>query len=251
MLEDSFSDNMRQAKVVMRYELKKYFRGKRIAIFAVLMGFVLLMLTALPYLFGDGLSSDPNELAFSYTSALQILIVVLAALFISGAIVSEFEDRTALMLFTKPMKKWSVFLGKLVSACAIGFMFVTVYYAVIAGVSLIVTGSVASSMLTSIGLALAYTVGTAGVAVLISSMVKKTSTAAVLTFVLLFMIFMMISQIMTANSIDPWFMLDVAGNGINDSLTQSAAYGKSAAVMLVWGLVTSAAGYVLFRRRGL
>ncbi|MCL2032873.1 MAG: ABC transporter permease [Methanomassiliicoccaceae archaeon] len=252
MLEDSFSDNLRQTGVVLKYELKKYFRGKKMAIFAIIMLLVLLLNTVPPYLFGDGLNKDPLILAYSYASSMQLLVLLMATLFVSGTIVSEFEERTALVLFTKPLRKWSIFVGKVSVACMAGFMFILVYYAVTAAISLIVTGSVTSSLLTSLGLALTYMIGTAGVAVLISSMVKKSGTAAVLTFVTLLMIMMLTSGILSENSIDPWFMLDTAGYDIDGCLPDNDLnIGRSAGVMLVWGLVTGAAGYLIFRRREL
>lgn len=249
MLEDSFTDNLRQAKVMMKYEFKKYFSGKKIAIFGVLMGLVLLLNIALPYLLEGGLGNDPDQLAYSMLSFIGLLILISATLFVSGTIVSEFEERTALVLFTKPIKKWSIFAGKVSAACILGFAFVLIYYAVVAVVSLIATGAISSALPISLGLALTYVIGTSGVAVLISSVVKKSSTAAILTFVVLLIFFTMITGILSM-SLDPWFMLDEASNGILTCLSDEVCNApRSAAVMLVWGMVTGLIGYAAFRNR--
>ena len=250
MAEDSFSDNLRQTGVIMKYEIRKYFRGKKIMLFSALLVLVLVFLTVTPYISGEGMSSDPAEVWYSYMSWVQFIVLLLATLFVSGAIVSEFEDRTALILLTKPVRRWSVFLGKVAAALAVGSAFVLVFYAATAAVSLAATGSVASSMLTSLGLALAYTAGTAGVAVLISSAASKFSVAAILTFAALLMVSILISHVLSEASIDPWFMLDVAGGHINDCLrVDGLRVWRDAAVMLVWGLTAGAAGYLVFRRR--
>ncbi len=252
MLEDSFSDNIRQTKVIIKYEFKKYFEGKRIIIFGVLMALVLSLSIALPYIFGDGLSDDPTILAYSMIGMISLLILVSATLFASGTIVSEFEERTALVLFTKPLKKWSIYLGKVFTACVLGILFMLVYYGVVAVVSMIVTGSIATNLLLSLGLALAYVIGTTGVAVLISSVVKKSSTAAILTFISLLLLLTIISSILTVNSIEPWFMLDEASMSITNCLSNESYDAlRSGSVMVIWGLVTGAIGYLAFRRREL
>ncbi|MCL2149141.1 MAG: ABC transporter permease [Methanomassiliicoccaceae archaeon] len=252
MLEDKFPDNLRQAGVVAKYELKKYLRGKKMAIFAAIMALVLALITVSPYLSGEGLPGDPVQLAYPYASAMQLLVLLIATLFASGAVVSEFEDRTALVLFTKPLRKWSIFAGKAFIACIAGFAFVLAYYAFIAAASLAAAGSVAPHLLDSLCLALAYTAGTAGVALLISSLVKKSGTAAILTFMTLLVFMLLVSGILMENSVDPWFMLDRAGACINDCLLNGdISVARESGVMLAWGLATGAAGYAVFRGREL
>ncbi|MDR0509190.1 MAG: ABC transporter permease [Candidatus Methanoplasma sp.] len=251
MTEDCFSDNIRQTRVVMKYEFKKYSRGKMLIIFAMLMGLVLVMSTALTWLDG-GFDNGSADLAFSYASSLQFLILLGATLLVSGTIVSEFEDRTALALFTKPIKKWSIYFGKFFIACIVGFMFVFIYYAIMAAICLAATGSLPSTILVSMGLALAFMFGMAGLAIMFSSMAKKFSIAAILTFASVLMVAQLISSMLYANAIDPWFMIDIAGASINGSiLGADSMLWRDTAVMLVWGLVACAAGYITFRRRGL
>ena len=99
---------------------------------------------------------------------------------------------------------------------------------------------------------MAYTLGASGIAVLISSVVKKSSVAAILTFVTLMLLLTIVSSILSGNSIDTWFMLDVAGTNINASFTPGYYdAARDAAVMSAWGLAAGAAGYLLFRRREL
>lgn len=250
MLEDSFSDNIRQTKVIMKYELRKHLEGKKIILFGMLMALLLALNIILPYILGDGLNKDPTELAYSFVTFASLLILISATLFASGTIVSEFEERTALILFTKPLRKWSIFLGKFVSACLLGIMFMLIYYAVVVAVSFAVTGTIATNLLLSLGLAILYVIATTGIAVLISSAVKKASTAAILTFVMLLMIFALISMLLDANSIDPWFMVNQAELTISSCLSGEDFNAlASAAVMVVWGAATGVVGYTAFKRR--
>lgn len=249
-MEDVFRDNFRQTRIITKYESRKYLEGKKILLYGALMALVLGMLIVLPYVFGDGLSTDPDALASYFMSAVPFMILLSATLFASGAIVSEFEDRTGLFLFTKPIKKWSIYIGKGTAACLLGFAFVAIYYVVVAAVSFIVTGSLTSEFLVSFMLALLYTFATTGVAVMLSSMVKKSSTAAILTFVMLLMIFTIISTVLSMNSIETWFMLDEASTAMADCITNPSFDSmRSGAVMLVWGAITGVLGFLIFRKR--
>ena len=251
MTEDCFSDNLRQTRVVMKYEFKKYSRGKMLIIFAILMGLFLALSTAIAWWDG-AFDSGSADVAFSYASSLQFLILLGATLLVSGTIASEFEDRTALALFTKPIKKWSIYFGKFSIACLVGFMFVFVYYAIMAAICLVTTGSLPSTILVSMGLAMAFMFGVAGLAVMFSSMTKKFSIAAIITFASVLMVAQMISAMLSSNAIDPWFMIDIAGGSINGSiLGAESMLWRDVAVMLAWGSAACAAGYLMFRRKEL
>jgi ABC-2 type transport system permease protein len=176
------------------------------------------------------------------------LVLLAATLFTSGTISSEFEERTALILFTKPLRKWSIFLGKFLASYILGLIFMAVYYLVVAVVSLAVTGTVASELAMSMALSIAYLVGVNGLAILISSVSKKSSTAAILTFVTLLLIISIITNVLDMYNVDTWFMLDNAADHIYSCMTGESGSGTAAAVMLIWG-ITLFAGYSIFKKR--
>lgn len=256
MVNDTISDDLRQAYVVMKNEFTKTIRGRKILLFVGLIALILVLMTFMPYVFGDGLSSDPAEAVSMYLYFASFVVLLAAALFASGLIVSEYEERTALILFTKPVKKWSMFLGKFISAFALSVGFMLIYYGVTALVSLVVTGSVDVALFTSLGLAILYSFAACGVAILISAVMKKSSISTLLAFVVLLMILPMMSMLMST-SFDPWWMLDQAGNALAGvlppseyitSMTSSEIW-RAAGVMVGWGAVTSIIAYFLFKRR--
>jgi ABC-2 type transport system permease protein len=153
--------------------------------------------------------------------SMNILIILAATLFASVAIVSEFEERTALILFTRPIKKTSIFLGKILGCIILETVMIAVFYAGMAVVSLIVAGSLPSELLVSFGIAFLFIVAASGVAIFISSIMKKGSTCAILAFVFLLLILPIISSVISqSTSIDPWFMLDKASDAISTSIPE-------------------------------
>lgn len=253
-------DDFRQSYVVMKNEFIKFVRGKKILLFAGIIVLVLALLTVMPYVFGDGLSKDSAELVSTYIMFSSFIVLLSAALFASSAIVSEYEERTALVLFTKPLNKWSIFLGKYAASAVMGIAFIAFYYLVTAVISLAVTGGVVGALFTSLGLAILYTLAACGVAMLISSVMKRSSVSTLLAFVLLLMLLPMMSLLM-GTSVDVWWMLDQAGNAISGVLPSTGFDGeliaamtsseilRSAGVMVGWAAVSSVIAYILFRRR--
>jgi len=214
-------DDFRQSYVVAKNEIRKFVRGKRFTIYAVLTTVVFALITFLPYLFGGDLGDTPGEVIANYVSIVDLLIILAATLFASVAIVSEFEERTALILFTRPIKKTSIFVGKVVGCIVLETVMIVLFYLGMAVASLAVAGSVSADLFVSLGVAFLFVVAVSGVAIFISSVMKKGSTTAILTFVLLLLILPIISSVISGStSVEPWFMLDQASNAIQTSIPE-------------------------------
>ena len=55
-MDNPVLESVRQAYVVMKNEIKKYFSGKRMLLFLVLLAIVLVILTSAPFLIGSDFS---------------------------------------------------------------------------------------------------------------------------------------------------------------------------------------------------
>ena len=265
MAENVIKDMTKKSFVVTKNEIKKYLRGKKILIISGIIILVLALTTILPYAIGDGLSDQPLVLAHDYMMLMDFIIAVIAILFAATTIVSEFEERTALITFTKPIRRSSIFLGKFVATSLIGALFVIIYFMAVALISLCVTGEIASELFTSMGLALLYMMGVTGVALLLSSVMKKSSNATLIAFVVLIVILPIITHSIVAalgdvimvgeqiTGIDygsVWWMLDVAGYDIGGVLEGADVNVlTSAGVMVAWCTIATILSYILFRRR--
>ena len=69
-------------------------------------------------------------------------------------------------------------------------------------------------MFVSFGLACAYAFGTIGIAMLVSSIMKKGSTSTIITFVILAVIITALSMVLNAANVNSSWMIDQAANSI-------------------------------------
>lgn len=266
---------MVQTYVVARNEVTKFLRSRKLMLYIALVALIVILMTFLPYLLGDGLEGSAGDVFSGYISYVSLLVLLGATLFASYTIVSEFEERTALILFTRPLRKTSIFLGKFAACFVLEAAIVIVYYLLAAVIAWAVSGDLVSSFLPSMAMSIAYVFATTGIAMLISSFMKKGGTSAVLTFITILLILPVITGVVSAAGFDTWFMLDGAAGSITTSIPEYVASSnemlielgqhlgmdmsgmmvraadcvQSGAVMLVWGAVTTAAAYLLFSRR--
>lgn len=185
----------------------------------------------------------------------------------------EFEHRTGYLLFPQPVTRTSIFVGKLLAALGLASLTVGTYYAIMAGATLGVKGTLPVEVAYSFLLAILYTTAALGVAFLLSSALKTTTVASVLTFALLFFVLSIVSTILSIASVRPDGNLAFAGQTIANilagpypssypgdtpggrpggrpGLTQySPAVGTSIAVMAAWALVSCGVALALYRRR--
>lgn len=231
-----------------------------------LMALIIILLTAVPPLLGYDLPSNDKDFITQYISFVDMLIVIAVTIFASGALVAEFEERTGFLLFPRPIKRTTIFAGKFLASFLVCAASISAYYLVSALLSWIFTGSVYFEIVYSFILALLYIIAVSGFAFLLSAVLQKGSTAAILTFATIFLIMPMIQVVMIFVKADPFFLLSFAGgavsNVIDGAVTQVIDMGSgmslnifypqadvSAMVMLVWAAVTSALSMWFFNRR--
>ncbi|NLL95021.1 MAG: ABC transporter permease subunit [Thermoplasmatales archaeon] len=273
MMAAGIMDDLRQAFVVAKNEMFKYVRGRKALILAVLILAVWGLATALPYIYGDGLEGSKDSLSM-YLGSAWIVIIIIVAMFSSGTIVSEFEDRTALVLFTRPIRKGSIFLGKFIAAYVFGLVAIMIYIALSIVTVLVATGGLPAYIPVAMMFVVVTVFAATGVAMLISSVFKRSSTAAIITFFMLFLITNLISSTLVMMETDPWYMVEIPAMNIYRSLEYGLEFAsswsesqeimpgvfmpifqpaydvaRSVAVALAWGLVGLVSSFLLFARK--
>ena len=179
-------EDLRQALIVSRYEALKFLSGYKLLIFGIIMITSLLLLSIANIIFMD--NPTVNSVYSSFISFVSLLALLGATLFTSTTLSSEFEERTALVLFTKPIKKSSIFLGKILIAFALNVAIFAIYYIVTTLVGLIITHDISIDLLASFGYLVTYIFTLTGIAVMFSSLMKKSSSASILTFVFVLLV---------------------------------------------------------------
>ena len=258
-----FTDDIRQAYVVAKNEIKKFMVGKKIILFGLLVIALELLNLAVPLIWGDGFTCG-EDCAVTLLGNNVLFIVIAAILFTATSIVSEFEEHTALVLFTKPIKKWSIYFGKLLASVVIMMAFVSVLY-IYTIIACVGTTEIPSGILPSFGLAACGVIATSGLAIMLSSIFKKGSTASIMTLVLYLLILNIVGALIaTYTDIGTWWMLNEAMPDIVNSIGEihvisiddyyftyvsESDLWRSAGAMLAWGAVTSIVGFFLFKRK--
>jgi ABC-2 type transport system permease protein len=265
---------MTQILTVTRYDIFKHLRSRRLIAIFIIEAAILAVMLALPALLGQPYPEDPADfvqsvLIFTFTN---ILIILAATMFAGDSICSEFQNRTGYLVFPNPIKKSSVYLGKFLSTALIVTLVVSIWYwvAIIAGAAM--TGDVSSLALESYGLAVLYALAASSVGFLISSILKGSTGALVLTFFLLFMIFPLVDSVGTLGGIEPVPSITYQAGAIDAVLTTPypenwveyanetiglpfniyffyPSVASSAVVMVIYIAVCNLAGLILFKRR--
>lgn len=205
-------DDIRQSWIVAKNEMIKSFRGKKFLASLFLILLVFALITIVPFITGKGWADQSmGDMLQAYLSYVNMFVVLIVGLIGSVAIVSEYEERTALILFTRPIKKTTVFLGKFVSSVIVAFLLVLVYYAGVSIMTLIYEGAVSEDMLQSLCMCFMYLFAATGISFVFSSLLKKTSVCIIFTILAIMVVIPVISMMITG---DTWYMLDSAGNSI-------------------------------------
>ena len=253
-----------QVYVVASYEIRKYFRGRRLLGVLVLVGLIVGLILGLPPALGLPYASTPNAFVTTFASFTTLLVVLGGVLFAADALVSEHEKRTGYFLFPNPVRREVLVLGKITASLLVSAAVITLYY----GAAALAAFAITRSMTWDVGLSyvytLAYMTSVVGVAYVVSAFLKSTVAATVLTFFLFTLIFGIIGGILPLAQVDPWFIPTSASGIITDVLGGSSPGGPgggfggfvadpatSLGVFAAYAVAGTALAIVFFRRREL
>ncbi|MBM4237391.1 MAG: ABC transporter permease [Euryarchaeota archaeon] len=206
--------DLNQVITVTRYEILKHLRSKRLfGIFALELLLIAVIMVVPPAL-GRDYPSDPAEFSQLFTQGVWILIIVGATLFSGDALVAEFQGRTGYLIFPNPVRRRVIFAGKFFASIGIVAVALGAYYGVSSILVFAVVGSLSNLTLSSFGLALLFSVAACSIGFLISSVMKGSTGALVLTFATFFPILMILDNILTFARVKPDFSINFAAGAI-------------------------------------
>ncbi len=200
-------------KVVTRYEFLKHLRRKRLY---VILGLTLIaelaVIIGLPTL-GEGYPDDIMRMAalLSFGAALTSL----GAVFFAGdAIAGEFEGKTGYILFTNPVRRSTLVMGKYL-ACYIAVILLTLFVHVIICISLLaIYRHIPIETAESFGLWVLYAGSVLSVTFFFSSVSKGAMGATVITLVFIMVISGVIEGVLMMAGQPTWFLLSTAGDAV-------------------------------------
>jgi ABC-2 type transport system permease protein len=259
--------DLEQVMIATRYEMEKHFQSRAfIGIVGMILAILTLVTIVTPAL-GLQFPTDAAEFFLGYLDLISIIVLISAVAFASGALSSEFEKRTGLLMFPQPVKRTTYLLGKYLSSIIMTGIALGIYYGIVSLLSLAIAGSVPGAAMISFGFAMLYASAVCAVAFLFSA-ILKTNTASIVATVLTFLMVMtLISSLLSMSGVDPFFMASNAGGVISYSLqnpypvTHTVTMGDmssttfvpsqsgAALVLLAYVVVSLVIASMMFRRK--
>ncbi len=266
--------SVKQTLVIAKNAMVKFAASRKLYKYVAVAAAFLCVMTLFPRILGSSLAETGwtadylfsflyvdfmgGAIGFGAFGNVQLLALIAAAMFGSKVLSTEFQDRTGLILFTRPVRRVSIFVGKLI-ACLIveGAVIVAYYLAAVLILHLAVGGAV-SSFLPSLAMALAYMFACTGFAMLFSALFKKGRSSEIFAILVVLLLFPATGWLLGVYGMESWFMLDRAADAVAQTLPGYAEYMGTALmtdvtepglIMLGWGALTCLLAYVVFARR--
>ncbi len=208
------TNDFQQIYVVVKNELIKSVRGKKFIISLLIVLIVFMLITGLQMMLGTWSEMDDNvgRWVDTYFELFPLVITLVVALLSSIAIVSEFEERTALILFTRPIRRTSIFIGKIASCVILEAFIILIYYLLASIVGFIKLGSVPADIIVSYAISVMYVFAASGIAFVISAFFKKGSVCTIISLLILLVVMPIISMMVASDGGENWYMIDQAAD---------------------------------------
>lgn len=205
--------NLDKLGIVIRYEFLKHIRRARLyIIFGIALFVEALVLILVPVL-ADGFPKDVKTMAALLTVG-PSLAAIGAVFFAGDAIAGEYESKTGFLLFTNPIKRETLWIGKYLA----GFLSVTllmIFTYIIIAVSLLVIYQEAPwQMFESLGLALYYATAVLSTTFLFSAISRGSMGATIMTLLFVLVICSILESVLAFTGNPYWFVLSAGGDSI-------------------------------------
>jgi ABC-type transport system involved in multi-copper enzyme maturation permease subunit len=208
----------------------------------------------------------------SFIGFVSILIIVCVTFFAADSLVGEFQNKTGYLLFPNAVKRGTLFVGKFAASMTMGILVIGIFYGVIAVLSAISAGGIDDDYLLSFLFAAEYMFAATAIAYFISSLLKGTTGAIVLTFFMLFMIIPIVDAmsmvsgvkiegsvtfaagVITSILVDPYPVDTTSTLGADMGVEFHQFYPTpetAALVMLIYAIMGCVLSMVLFKRKQL
>lgn len=209
---------------------------------------------------------DFNSLFLGFVT---ILVIICATLFAGDALVGEFQNRTGYLIFPNPLKREVLFLGKFCASMTAGTLVVVLFYVGLALLSFLTVHGIDDDFLASMLFAVEFLLATTAVGYFISSILKGSTGAIVLTFFLFVIILPIVDGVSSFAGVKIESSVTFAANVITYIVldpypvdTSVEAFGftiysyypsvsSAAIVMMVYTVVAMALSLIMFKRKQL
>ena len=220
---------LEKLRIVTGYEFLKHIRRRRLYIILGLMLVSELLVLILVPVLGDGYPD--NVIVMAALLTIGPAMATFGAIFFAGdAIAGEFENKTGFILFTNPVGRMTLVMGKYLACYAAVMLLVILGYVILCISLLAIYGDVPFETLGSFGLCLLYVASVLSVTFFFSSVSKGAMGATVITLVFIMVISGIVESVLGFTGNPYWFLISAGG----DSMTM--IYGDMELIMTGLGL---------------
>ena len=205
---------LEKLRIVAGYEFLKHIRRKRLYVVLGLTFIAELAVLILIPVLGDGYPD--NVMVMAALLSVGPSLATIGAIFFAGdAIAGEFENKTGYILFTNPVRRITLVIGKYLACYASVILLILLGYVIVCISLLAIYGSIPIETLSSFGLCLLYAGSVLSVTFFFSSISKGAMGATVITLVFIMVISGIIDGILMMTGQPHWFMLSTNGDTIS------------------------------------
>lgn len=206
-------NDMEKLGIVIKYEFLKHIRRKRLyIIMAVALLTEALVLILIPALQG-GYPKSVMVMA-GLLSVGSSLAAIGAVFFAGDAIAGEYESKTGFLLFTNPIKRELLWIGKYLA----GFIAVTILmvftYIIMAVALLVIYQQVPVEIFESFGLALFFAAAVLSTTFFFSAVSKGSMGATIMTLLFVWMFCGILESVLAFTGNPYWYVLSAGGDSI-------------------------------------
>lgn len=200
-------------RIVIGYEFLKHIRRKRLYVILGLTLVAELAVLILVPVLGDGFPD--NVMVMAALLSVGPSLAGIGAIFFAGdAIAGEFENKTGFILFTNPVKRTTLVIGKYLACYGAVALLVILGYVIVTISLLAIYGSVPIETLSSFGLCLLYAGAVLSVTFFFSAVMKGSMSATVITLVFIMVISSIVDSVLLMTGQPHWFLMSTNGDSI-------------------------------------
>ena len=232
---------LQQIPKLARYQLREYLRSRRfVAMAGIITAIGVLFTVIVGYYRGSTVANNVDFYSGAWGGAASYLVILVAVLFGGDAIAGEFQNKTGYFLMGLPVRRSTVYLGKLLAAYVASASMLLVYLAFLVGNGAYYFGGGALpwQLGVSVALTLVYLAAVLGVTFLFSSLFKTSAYGFVLTALLFLIGFTILQDYISAFAhVEPWMVISYASSTISSVFDPSVNWGLSGSSTLVHGSI--------------
>ena len=204
---------LEKLRLVTGYEFLKHIRRRRLY---VILGLTLVAeLAVIIFLPVLGEDFPDNMMVMAALLSIGPSLATIGAVFFAGdSIAGEFETKTGYILFTNPVRRITLVIGKYLACYAAVILLIIFGYAIVCISLLAIYGNVPIETAQSFGLCLLYAGSVLSVTFFFSSVSKGAMGATVMTLVFIMVISGIVDSVLMMTGQPHWFLMSTNGDSI-------------------------------------